>query len=223
MFPRMSQLLQKKDLPKLTICIEGNIGSGKTTFLSYLKDSPDIQILEEPLDKWNNVNGFDLFGAYMKDPKEWTFTFQTYVIQTIMEIQTKPCEYPIKVSERSLLSVKNIFLKEIKEHLHPVQISILENWINTFLGNPLMNPDFIIYLRTNPNVALNRVKTRARNGESSLDIAKITRLHELHDAWLLKGDLQDLNSKIIILDADQDQRAMREDAKKLMNDFKRFF
>lgn len=44
----------------LTVSVEGNIGSGKTTFLNFCKARPDITVFPEPIDKWRNVRGENL-------------------------------------------------------------------------------------------------------------------------------------------------------------------
>lgn len=43
-----------------TICIEGNIGSGKTTFLNHFKKCSNTSILQEPVDLWRNIGGVNL-------------------------------------------------------------------------------------------------------------------------------------------------------------------
>jgi deoxyadenosine/deoxycytidine kinase len=37
--------------------VEGNIGSGKSTFIEYFKDSPNVDLIPEPVGMWKNVNG----------------------------------------------------------------------------------------------------------------------------------------------------------------------
>lgn len=43
-----------------TVCIEGNIGSGKTTFLSHFKQFNNTTVLQEPVELWRNVAGTNL-------------------------------------------------------------------------------------------------------------------------------------------------------------------
>lgn len=43
-----------------TVCVEGNIGSGKTTFLSHFKKFDNVSILEEPVELWRDVAGENL-------------------------------------------------------------------------------------------------------------------------------------------------------------------
>lgn len=40
-----------------TVFIEGNVGSGKTTFLEQFRDCPNVFLATEPVHKWQNVRG----------------------------------------------------------------------------------------------------------------------------------------------------------------------
>lgn len=44
----------------LTIAVEGNIGSGKSTFIEYCNRQPGIVAFSEPVEQWQNVNGTNL-------------------------------------------------------------------------------------------------------------------------------------------------------------------
>ena len=39
------------------MAVEGNIGSGKSTFLQYFRESENVEIATEPVDLWKNVRG----------------------------------------------------------------------------------------------------------------------------------------------------------------------
>ncbi len=39
------------------VAVEGNIGSGKSTFLQYFRDSQNVEVASEPVDLWKNVRG----------------------------------------------------------------------------------------------------------------------------------------------------------------------
>ena len=52
-----------------TLVVEGNIGSGKTTFLDHFqKFDNKVEILTEPVDKWRNANGHNLLEMIYEDP-----------------------------------------------------------------------------------------------------------------------------------------------------------
>lgn len=50
----------KIDKQPFTVCIEGNIGSGKTTFLNNFKQFNNTLVLQEPIELWRNVDGVNL-------------------------------------------------------------------------------------------------------------------------------------------------------------------
>ena len=73
-----------------TVVVEGNIGSGKTTFLQHFnKFNEDVEILAEPVDKWRNANGHNLLQMMYQDPHRWSLAFQTYVQLTMVQNHTK--------------------------------------------------------------------------------------------------------------------------------------
>lgn len=47
--------------------------------------------------------------------------------------------------------------------------------------------DLIVYLRTTPEVACERIKKRARDEESCVPLQYLKDLHDLHENWLIHG------------------------------------
>lgn len=43
-----------------TVLVEGNIGSGKTTFLEHFQQFEDVTLLTEPVEAWRNLRGWNL-------------------------------------------------------------------------------------------------------------------------------------------------------------------
>lgn len=39
-----------------TVFVEGNIGSGKTTFLNHFKQFQNVCLMTEPVENWRNLN-----------------------------------------------------------------------------------------------------------------------------------------------------------------------
>lgn len=44
----------------LIVAVVGNIGSGKSTFLSYCKDIENIKTINEPINEWTGGGGENL-------------------------------------------------------------------------------------------------------------------------------------------------------------------
>ena len=89
-----------------TIVVEGNIGSGKTTFLNHFADrSEDVEIFSEPVEKWRNVGDgrHNLLGLMYEDPARWSLLLQTYIQLTMLQQHARSCDRPVKIMERSLL------------------------------------------------------------------------------------------------------------------------
>lgn len=42
------------------VAVEGNSGSGKSTFLEHCKLQPDVEIVPEPACEWTNLRGTNL-------------------------------------------------------------------------------------------------------------------------------------------------------------------
>lgn len=48
-----------------TVLIEGNIGSGKTTFLNHFSKFDNICLLTEPVEQWRNLKGNNLLASIL--------------------------------------------------------------------------------------------------------------------------------------------------------------
>lgn len=81
--------------------IEGNIGCGKSTFLSLLKEIiPEVKWIEEPVSEWQNLGGknINILEKYYQEPNRWGFTFQICAIFSRIKALNEACErYPHKI------------------------------------------------------------------------------------------------------------------------------
>lgn len=57
---KMATSPNKHSMRPFTVCIEGNIGSGKTTFLDHFKKFQNTAIIQEPVELWRDVAGANL-------------------------------------------------------------------------------------------------------------------------------------------------------------------
>lgn len=98
--------ISKYSARPFTVIVEGNIGSGKTTFLNHFNKYEDVCVLAEPIELWRNCSGHNLLGLMYEDIKKWSFTFQSYVQLTMLQQHTKKTDCPIKLMERSVYSAR---------------------------------------------------------------------------------------------------------------------
>ncbi|XP_054917945.2 deoxyguanosine kinase, mitochondrial isoform X4 [Dermacentor andersoni] len=95
------------------VAVEGNIGSGKTTFLEGCQQFVDTTVLIEPVTIWRDLQGQNLLELMYKEPKRWSLAFQTYVQLTMMQLHLAPVQTPVKLMERSLHSARYVFIENL--------------------------------------------------------------------------------------------------------------
>jgi deoxyadenosine/deoxycytidine kinase len=79
----------------LIISIEGNIGTGKSTFLDNLKKVQEeniVVVIKEPLDQWLKItdkDGNSILNNFYQDPHKFSFSFQILVLKTMKDLLLK--------------------------------------------------------------------------------------------------------------------------------------
>ncbi len=190
-----------------TIAVEGNIGAGKSTLVDYFKSVEFFDVFVEPIDQWQNVQGkYNLLQLMYDNPSSFGFAFQMYEQLTRVKIHSAPLSNnsKFKIMERSIYTARRCFIENLKQShvITDVEFSVLDAWFQ-FLASGLtidVGVDLIVYLRTTPRVAWDRVKLRARDEERDLSLEYIETIHSLHETWLLGNQIP---CKVLVLDGDQ--------------------
>ena len=73
----------EKEKRPFTVVVEGNIGSGKTTFLEHFIQKEIVEVVTEPVEEWRNVGGHNLLQLMYENPSRWSHIFQSYVQLTM--------------------------------------------------------------------------------------------------------------------------------------------
>ena len=61
-----------------TVVVEGNIGSGKSTFLQHFERwNSQVELVAEPVDSWRDLKGHNLLQQMYEQPERNSLTFQT--------------------------------------------------------------------------------------------------------------------------------------------------
>lgn len=202
-----------RSLAKKALVVEGNIGAGKSTFLTILQKNLAVDAVFEPTDKWNVGQEGNLLDLFYKDTSRWAYTFQSYAfitrIQSILENQAKCSSHPVQVLERSVYCDRFCFAKNCFEdgNMSELEWEIYKEWFSWLVENYVQKPSGFIYLKTSPEVCLSRLKQRDRSEESSIPLAYLQSLHNRHEDWLVKKSenlayLQDV--PVLILNCDRD-------------------
>lgn len=207
----------------ITIAVEGNVGCGKTTFLESCKQFTDATVLIEPVSTWRDMKGQNLLALMYRDPKRWGLAFQTYVQLTMMQLHLARVESTVKLMERSLQSARYVFVENLHQSglMSPLEHSILDQWFQWITQNERVALDIIVYLRTEPEVALERIRRRKRPEEDHFSLAWLRQLHMLHDSWLLGKSEFPLPPRVLVIDANQDCTDIQHEFTRQMPDLLR--
>lgn len=190
----------------MIVSVEGNIGSGKSSFLnnlkSYYQANSRIVFVDEPIDEWNTIRDKEnntILECFYKNPKEYAFSFQILTLTTrLIQLKNYIKKYPehIIISERSILSdalFAELMYKEGK--ITPIEYQIYCKQYEYFLT---MVPEIhIVYLRCNPIECKNRIQKRARKGEEEISIQYLRDLDRTHEQWIKKWNME----HVLVFDA----------------------
>ena len=185
------------------ISIEGNIGSGKSTFIKHLhkyieinqnSEGPTITCIQEPVDEWNMIrdsNGESILEKFYANQEEYAFSFQimayiTRLRKMIQAIERDPTG--IYICERSLETDKYVFAQMLYDDhkIREIDWIIYNYWFQTFVDKIKTNK--IIYIHTSPENCYNRVKQRNRSGENNIPLNYLQNCHTYHEDWLQQTD-----------------------------------
>ena len=182
------------------ITVNGNIGTGKSTFCSSLGGllGDRTHIMQEPVDK----PAFrTLLGRYYADPARWGFTFQMYALKERFKQHTLASE--LVANGVTVVQDRDIYSDGCFGRLvHLDGNMTTEEWdiyADSF-GNIkrfLRYPDLMIYLRAGPQVCHERTKQRGREEESGVPLDYLKRLHDEHDAL---ADAMSRFTRVVVFD-----------------------
>ena len=128
----------------------------------------------------------------------------------VLKLHTAKVSTPIKMIERSLWSARHVFGKNLMEtgKMAQSEFQVLNSWFEFLKSCPNVNlgVDLVVYLRTSPEVAYERLRARSRSEEKVVSIDYLKELHDLHEKWLITNKDKCLygGADVVVIDADQD-------------------
>ncbi len=176
----------------MLLSIEGNIGSGKSTVIEYLKTLNDSRFVfvDEPVKEWLEIkdnNGMNALDCFYSDQKRNSFCFQilAYItrLKKLMDV-IKNNKDKIIITERSIDTDRNVFAKMLYEDdfLNSIEWVTYNYWFDTF--KDVSKVDKIIYISATPEKCLERINKRNRVEEEGIKLSYLTKCHNYHNDWL---------------------------------------
>ena len=173
--------------------VEGNIGSGKSTFIDILikeKYFKNVVYLKEPVHIWETIKDKEnetILEKFYKNQEKYSFSFQIMAyISRLSELKKVIKKNPKKIilTERSILTDKNVFAKMLYDDkkIEEINYKIYLKWFDDFMSD--FNFCGVIYIQTNPEICNKRIKKRNRKGEENIPMKYSVKCHIYHEDWI---------------------------------------
>ena len=211
----------------IIISVDGNIGSGKSTNVHDLKKfynekgRTDILFIKEPVDTWNMVvdkDGTPILANFYKDKKRFAFRLQMLAYISRLKLLRDAIKqgYKYIITERCVSTDRNVFSKMLydKGDIEHDEYIIYNKWFEEFITDVPIGA--IVYIKASPDVCLDRVNIRAREGEN-IPLEYLEECDKYHDEWINKEKVPKL-----VIDANRDFKKnpeAREETLKVIDEF----
>lgn len=178
---------------KTIIAILGNIGVGKTTLTKHLQDELSNSLLiQEPVDQWLKIKdpetGENILQRFYQDKKRWTYTFENiaFITRLMRLIEALQSDQSTIILDGSLATDKNIFAQMLHQDgfMDPLEWQAYNLWNNFYQHYVMQHRIIYVYLKTDPQIALQRIHHRGRPEEKNIKIDYLTKLDQQYEQWL---------------------------------------
>ena len=155
----------------MKVSIDANIGAGKTTLLTKLCQELRVPVFLEPVQEWQ-----EWLKLFYEDPERWGMSFNMKVLLSFSKWRDNNF---FALYERSPLSNRYVFSELQKQDgkMTSLELKLFENiyeqisWV----------PDVLIYIKTDPEVCMNRMKTRGRSCETGVSLEYLKSINDKYE------------------------------------------
>lgn len=181
------------------VAVEGNIGSGKSTWLNHLRtqvfvDDPHVVFVDEPVEEWKLVRdeaGHSMLEKFYAHPSKYAFAFQMMAFITRLSGFRRAVERASSVeggavifTERSLFTDRHVFAQMLRDtgKMEDVEYAIYTRWFDEFAhAYPI---EHVMYIKTPWEVCEQRIAQRSREGEDCIASEYLQSCQQYHDRML---------------------------------------
>lgn len=202
------------------ILMAGMIGTGKSTYAEFLSEQLGSSIFYE------SVVDNPILPDYYKNPKRWAFPLQIYFLNTRFKTIREARTSSDNVLDRSLY--EDLIFAELNfDSGNMTQLEfdtykdLLETMMNEIDKTPKSRPDLLIYLDSDIETVLSRIRQRGRSYEQVDEnpelLAYYRTLHAKYKEWIKAYD----KTPVLIIESDQYNIFNTDDQAKILTLIKR--
>lgn len=176
------------------ITIDGNIGAGKSSIMSYINMKYGVNTDTEPIHIWQPF----LDDMYCnKQNASFNMQVRVWFDRCLIDL---PVKNKVVLMERSPYFQRNVFIPTNVENgsITDIQYSMLQDMYNK--TDTIWSPTQYIYLHSEPDKCIERIAKRARKSENAITEQYLRRLHELNEDTYSKGLADDKPIKCIYVE-----------------------
>ena len=165
---------------KKFIAVAGNIGVGKSTLVNLLCQYLDWQPFFEP------VTENPYLADFYRDMSAWSFQSQVFFLTHRLRMHQELLHIAGSViQDRSIYEDAEIFAHNLylQGYFNPRDYDTYHTLYQT-LSEFLPPPDLVIYLRSSVPTLVNRIASRSRDYERTINPAYLEQLNGLYESWI---------------------------------------
>lgn len=197
----------------MILSIDGNIGSGKSTLVTKLrerlKDNKDVVFVDEPVKEWEDIKdatGSNMIKKFYGNVKKYAFAFQmmAYIsrLAKLKEVYKKAVDNgtSLIITERSVETDRMVFAQMLHDdgNIEDVEFQIYNKWFEHFIQDLKVN--CYVYINADSTTCDERIRHRNRAGEV-IPVEYLARCQKYHEKWLYNLDIESL---VVTLDGSRD-------------------
>ncbi len=187
---------QSTEKNKLFVAIAGNIGVGKTTLTRLLAQKLSWRAYYE------KVIDNPYLAPFYDDMERWSFHLQIFFLSHRFKSQKEITEWPDScIQDRSIYEDVEIFAHTLYEQKFMSEVDY-ENYKMLFstMVDYLRKPNLIIYLKASVDHLVERILSRGRDYEQTIDRAYLQRLGSAYERWI--DEAEEEGFKILRIDTE---------------------
>lgn len=181
------------------ICIEGNIGVGKSTLTEALANKTGAVAMFEP------VEDNPYLERFYSNPKRYALEMQFWLMSRRFEMHEKAIRHIWRTGQSVIMdrSIYGDWVFARRNHLNGnIDMAGYESYLHHrhAMDRYLLTPHIMLWLNAHPQTCQDRIRSRGRGCETVIPIDYLQGLHALHVE--LMNEMRERGARVVSLEWD---------------------